>query len=96
MVSFAALTDSSSFADLQVRIIIKGGVWRNTGQPSLPSKWTVLTLAEDEILKAAISKYGKNVREASGVSLRMTNLSADTIAMGSDIEFVGAENAKAM
>lgn len=29
-----------------VRIIIKGGVWRNT---------------EDEILKAAISKYGKNV-----------------------------------
>lgn len=31
---------------LQVRIIIKGGVWRNT---------------EDEILKAAISKYGKNV-----------------------------------
>jgi hypothetical protein len=36
------LTDSP----LQVRIIIKGGVWRNT---------------EDEILKAAISKYGKNV-----------------------------------
>ncbi|MBW0539492.1 hypothetical protein O181_079207 [Austropuccinia psidii MF-1] len=29
----------------QMRIIIKGGVWRNT---------------EDEILKAAISKYGKN------------------------------------
>lgn len=32
-----------------VRIIIKGGVWRNT---------------EDEILKAAISKYGKNVSPA--------------------------------
>lgn len=39
--------------DTQVRIIIKGGVWRNT---------------EDEILKAAIAKYGKNVSRAARAS----------------------------
>lgn len=62
----------------KVRIIIKGGVWRNTGtsefrslnlaarqsQLSVRGVNCSLTLPpEDEILKAAISKYGKNVRD---------------------------------
>jgi hypothetical protein len=34
-----------------VRIIIKGGVWKNT---------------EDEVLKAAIAKYGKNQWQVTG------------------------------
>ncbi|RSH85587.1 Pre-mRNA-splicing factor cef1 [Saitozyma podzolica] len=46
LISGSAYASKKDEADHdKVRIIIKGGVWRNT---------------EDEILKAAISKYGKN------------------------------------
>jgi hypothetical protein len=60
----------------KVRIIIKGGVWRNTGTSGFQcstlaapcsdgGSFGSLTLPpEDEILKAAISKYGKNVRDS--------------------------------
>lgn len=43
--SFNRIFTPSPYLDFRMRIIIKGGAWKNT---------------EDEVLKAAISKYGKN------------------------------------
>jgi len=48
---------------VQVRIIIKGGVWRNTGKSGIVFSKEGAYAVEDEILKAAISKYGKNVSD---------------------------------
>lgn len=80
-------TASSSTSPSMVRVQIKGGVWKNT---------------EDEILKAAISKYGMNVSthgrrgtiDPSDAELPRP-ISFPT-AMGSYLFPAGAEDAQAM
>lgn len=43
-----------------VRVIIKGGVWKNTEVSCKSSCFHKNKTFQDEILKAAIMKYGKN------------------------------------
>jgi hypothetical protein len=53
-----------------VRILVKGGVWKNT---------------EDEVLKAAIAKYGKN--QWSGISQQSLRHHADLGSSNTGREF---------
>lgn len=71
------------------RVVVKGGVWKNVRRSRACNRPLTLQ-TEDEILKAAVSKYGMNVRALTGEPR------ADPPAMGTNLVAARAQDAQAV
>lgn len=71
------------------RVVVKGGVWKNVRRSRARNRPLTLQ-TEDEILKAAVSKYGMNVRAPTGEP------PADPPAMGTNLVAARAQDAEAV